>query len=127
MTFWEFLERRWPGERAWVVILLAILIGSMLKMADHNPELWEVELFKTLLTAAIITGALNMVLAFHFSANKDDEEKTRNTGKMADAITAAANANRAGSRKDQSAIHSGDDVTIRAADDPAAEQQENDA
>lgn len=92
MTFWDWLERRWPSERAWVTILLAILIGSMLKMAEHDPSLWKVELFKTLLTAAVVTGALNMVLAFHFTANKADEAKTENTAKAMDAIAAVANA-----------------------------------
>ena len=90
MTFWEFIDRRWPSERTWVTILLAILIGTLLKMVDHNPELWNVELFKTLLTASIITGALNMVLAFHFAANKSDEDRTKNTGKAFDAIQATA-------------------------------------
>lgn len=90
MTFWEWLDRRWPSERGWVTILLATLIGSLLKMADHDPTLWRVELFKTLLTAATITGALNMVLAFHFAANKTDETKSENTGKLADAMKAVA-------------------------------------
>lgn len=119
MNFWEWLDRRWPGERAWIVVLLAILIGSLLKMADNNPQLWEVELFKTLLTATIITGALNMVLPFHFSANKTDEQKTANTGKLADAITATANAS--GSGADTDAIRPGDTVTLdKPVDDPEA-------
>ena len=92
MTFWDFLDRRWPSDRAWVTILLAVLIGSLLKMADHDPTLWRVEIFKSILQAAVITGALNMVLAFHFAANKSDETKAENTGKAFDAITAAANA-----------------------------------
>lgn len=92
MTFWQFLDRRWPSDRAWVVILLAVLIGSLLKMADHNPELWKVELFKTLLTAATITGALNMVLAFYFTANKGDEAKTENTRVAFEAIKETAKA-----------------------------------
>lgn len=92
MTFWDWLDRRWPSERAWVTILLACLIFGLLKMADHDPKLWQVELFKTLLTAAVITGALNMVLAFHFTANKGDEKKTENTRAAFEAITATANA-----------------------------------
>lgn len=89
MTFWDFLSKHWPKERAWIVLLLAILIGSLLKMADNDPSLWKVELFKTLLTAAIITGALNMVLAFHFTANQEDENKTENTREAFKAIQAA--------------------------------------
>lgn len=92
MTFWEFLDRRWPSERAWVTIALSVLIASLLQMAADDPNLWNVELFKTLLTAAVITGALNMVLAFHFTANKDDATKAENTGKMADAMKAVAEA-----------------------------------
>lgn len=93
MTAWDFLSKHWPKERAWVVLLLALLIGSMLKMADNDPSLWKVELFKTLLTAAIITGALNMVLAFHFTANKEDEAKTENTREAFKAISAVRNEN----------------------------------
>lgn len=75
--FWWFMDNKWPTERQWVTLLLAVLIGSLLKMADHDPTLWQVELFKTLLTASVITGALNMVMAFHFAANKSDEVKGR--------------------------------------------------
>ena len=59
-------------------------------MAGANPELWEVEVFKVIVQATVLTGALNMVLAFHFAANKADETKVENTGKAFDAITAAA-------------------------------------
>lgn len=92
MTFWQWLDRRWPKERSWVTIATFILAGSMLKMADHDPKLWDVELFKTLLTLVIGTAIVNMILAFHFTANKSDEAKTDNTAKAFDAITATANA-----------------------------------
>ena len=73
----------------WAVYVLALL---MLTMAFFQPELWDVELFKVLLQAVIISGFINMVLAFHFAANKNDEQKTDNTAKAFDAITATANA-----------------------------------
>jgi hypothetical protein len=73
-----------------VTILLAILIGVLLGMAKSNPALWDVEVYKVVLQATVLTGALNMVLAFHFAANKSDESKTENTAKAFDAITAAA-------------------------------------
>ena len=93
MTFWDWLDKwRPPGERAWVTILLAVLIAAMLQMAADDPKLWQVELFKTLLTASIISGGINMVLAFHYSANKGDEQKTANTRAAFDAITATAQA-----------------------------------
>lgn len=92
MTFWEWLERRWPSERAWVTIATFILAASLLKMAEVHHELWNVELFKTLLTLVIGTAIVNMILAFHFTANKSDERKADNTAKAFEAITATANA-----------------------------------
>lgn len=123
MTFWQWLDRRWPSDRAWIVILLAALIASLLKMADHNPELWKVELFKTLLTAAVITGALNMVLAFYFTANKGDDAKTENTAKAFDAITAAANAGGDGQAQAaqdtaEAAQDKADEIAGKRPDDP---------
>lgn len=80
MTFWDWLEQRWPTERGWVTILTFVLAGSMLKMAEVNDDLWNVELFKTLLTLVVGTAIVNMILAFHFTANKRDEDKSQNTG-----------------------------------------------
>lgn len=90
MTVWDWLDRRWPSERGWVTISLSALIWGLLQMAADNPGLWDVELFKTLLTASVVTGALNMVLAFHFTANKSDEGKTDNTRAAFDAMRAVA-------------------------------------
>lgn len=93
MTVWQWLDRRtWPTERQWVTIATFALAGSMLKMAEVHRDLWNVELFKTLLTLVIGTAIVNMILAFHFTANKSDETKADNTGKAFDAITATANA-----------------------------------
>lgn len=68
------------------------LTAALLLMARENPALWDVELFKTLLTAVVVTGILNMVLSFHFAANKRDEEKSENTGAAFRAIEATAKA-----------------------------------
>jgi hypothetical protein len=115
MTFWAFLDRRWPSERAWVTIGLVALIWGLLQMSADNPDLWQVELFKTLLTASVVTGALNMVLAFHFTANKSDEKKTDNTAKAFEAITATAHA--AGSTDTPDIeLHPGETATISAED-----------
>ena len=92
MTFWKLLDKRWPTERQWVTIGTFVLAGSMLKMAEVHDELWNVELFKTLLTLVIGTAIVNMILAFHFTANKNDEKATENTGRAFDAIAATANA-----------------------------------
>ena len=59
-------------------------------MVHNDPTLWDVELFKIILQAVIISGILGMVLAFHYAANKSDETKTNNTAKAFDAIKAAA-------------------------------------
>lgn len=95
MTFWTFLNRLgpgWPSERQWVTFSLFALTGGMLLMARENPELWNVKLFEFVLQAIAITGVLNMVVAFHFAANKGDEQKAANTAKAFDAISAAAKA-----------------------------------
>lgn len=115
MTLWDFLDRRWPSERAWVTIALVALIWGLLQMAADNPGLWDVELFKTLLTASVVTGALNMVLAFHFTANKADEQKTENTARAFEAITAAAQASGG-----DAAAQAADQVADAAADEASA-------
>lgn len=111
MTFWEWLDRRWPTERGWVTITTYALAGSMLKMAEVHQQLWNVELFKTLLTLVIGTAIVNMILAYHFTANKSDEAKSENTGKAFDAIKATAQASADGAT-DEGAIREGDAVTI---------------
>lgn len=82
----------WPSERQWVTIATFGLVLVLLAMAHRNPRLWDVEVFKVIIQAAVLTGLLNMILAFHFAANKGDEAKAENTGKAFDAITATANA-----------------------------------
>ncbi|RZK45220.1 MAG: hypothetical protein EOO61_00760 [Hymenobacter sp.] len=79
-------------------------------MAVQNPALWEVEVFKVIIQAITLTGLLNMVVAFHFAANKNDETKSENTAKAFDAITATAN--NAGGTTDPTTIREGDSVTI---------------
>lgn len=89
---WDFLEGLinhlpgWPTERQMVTIALIGTLWIMLQMAVENPKLWDVKLFEILIQGFALTGMLNMVLAFHFSANKADETKTENTGKFADAF-----------------------------------------
>lgn len=93
MTFTEWLLRvgpGWPKERGWVTVGTFVLAGSMLKMAEVHSDLWNVELFKTLLTLVIGTAIVNMILAFHFTANKSDEAKSENTGKAFDALKSVA-------------------------------------
>ncbi len=82
----------WPSERQWVTIGMFALLAALLGMAASDPKLWEVEVFKVIIQAVALTGLLNMILAFHFAANKSDETKSENTAKAFDAITATANA-----------------------------------
>ncbi len=86
---------RQPNERQGVTIAVFALAVLMIGMAGFNPKLWEVEVFKVLIQAVVLTGILNMVVAFHFAANKSDETKASNTGKAFDAITATAKSNTA--------------------------------
>lgn len=81
-----------PSERQWITIGIFGLIVGMLLMAMNDPTLWKDETFKDLLKLIVTTGLLNMILAFHFAANKGDEAKTENTRRAFDAIAAAANA-----------------------------------
>ncbi len=98
MTFWGFLSKLvdrapgWPTERQWVTAALIGTLWIMLQMAVDNPKLWDVKLFEILIQGFALTGMLNMILAFHFAANKADETRTANTGKMADAMKAQADA-----------------------------------
>jgi hypothetical protein len=91
-TFWDFLHDIWPTERGWVTIGMFALLVGLLGMARANPQLWDIEVFKVIIQAVFLTGLLNMILAFHFAANKGDEVKSENTGKALDAIKATAEA-----------------------------------
>ena len=81
------------GERQWVTIGVFGLTILLLAMANFKPELWGVMLFEVIIQAVVLTGLLNMVLAFHFASNKGSETARENTGKAFDAITAAVNNN----------------------------------
>lgn len=120
---------RWPvqlivtikplEERHFVTLAIISIIVGMLMMARETPELWDVELFKTLLTAFALTGFLNMVVSFHFSANKGDETKSQNTAKAFDAITATAAAATVPGDAKQAAVEAADkvaDAAVVAAD-----------
>jgi uncharacterized protein YacL len=87
----------------------------MIIMARNDATLWAIELFKTLITVVIVTGCINMILAFYFTANKADEtravldeKRADNTKTAFEAITAAANA----SGTDSSTIRDGDSVVM---------------
>lgn len=81
-----------PTERQGVTIGMFALTLVMLGMVREDPKLWDVKLFEVVFQAVVLTGLLNMILAFHFAANKADEAKADNTGKAFEAITATANA-----------------------------------
>lgn len=76
-------------RQAFTVGLFAVLC-ILLGMAWDDPGLWDVKLFEVLLQGVALTGLLNMAGAFHFTANKQAEQASANTGKAFEAITAAA-------------------------------------
>jgi hypothetical protein len=78
------------GERQWVTIGLFAFATLLLGMAARDSKLWEVEVFKVIVQAVVLTGMLNMVLAFHFASNKGSETARENTGAAFRAIEAAA-------------------------------------
>lgn len=93
MNFWEFLYRLgpgWPSERQWATIMTILLSVGMLVMTIDREELWKEELFKTLITVVLVSGFVNMILSFHFSANHSDDKKAENTGKAFEAISKLA-------------------------------------
>lgn len=91
---------RWPlqiritikplNERQAVTFAIFALAGGMFLMARENPELWDIELFKIILQAVVISGIIGSIIAFHFAANKGDEAKSENTAKAFEAIRATA-------------------------------------
>lgn len=104
------------SERQWVTAGLFGMSVGMGLMALAQPALWEIDTFKTILQAIVITGLLNMVSAFHFSANKSDETKSENTAKAFDAITATAAANATAESKPDVILKPGE--TAQAEDQP---------
>ncbi len=122
--FWDrVLDRMpgWPSERQAVTFGMFLLTLVMLQMATDNPALWDVKLFEVAFQAIILTGLLNMILAFHFAANKSDEaradlDKARaeTTHSAFQAITATANAGTGDPTKQ--AINAADEVVEAAAD-----------
>jgi hypothetical protein len=96
MTFWDFLDRQfgrlpgWPSERQVITYMNVALIWIMLRMARENGTLWDVELFKVILQALALTGFLNMAMAFFFAANRGDEQRSQDRGKLVDTVKALA-------------------------------------
>ncbi len=78
------------NERQGVTIGIFAFAMLLLGMAWDDPRLWEVEVFKVVLQAVVLTGLLNMVAAFHFASNQGDEAKSANTGAAFRAIEATA-------------------------------------
>lgn len=118
-TFWDFLHDAWPSERGWVTIGMFGLLGGLLNMAKVDPSLWDVEVFKVIIQAVSLTGLLNMILAFHFAANKADEVKSENTGKALDAIKATADA--AGGTGTEKAVQDATQDVVDGANDARKE------
>lgn len=81
------------NERQFVTTGLFAFAVLLLGMAWDDPPLWEVEVFKVILQAVVLTGLLNMVAAFHFASNKGSETARENTGAAFRAIEAAATGN----------------------------------
>jgi len=115
-NFWWFLDKQigrlpgWPSEKQLVMLTTFGMGFMMIIMARNDPSLWNIELFKTLITVVIVTGCINMILAFYFTANKSDETRSENTGKAFDAIKAAQEAGP--TYTDPETIREGDTITL---------------
>lgn len=78
------------NERQAYTLGLFAFAGVLMLMSWWNPELWDRDLFGILLQGVVLTGILNMAGAFHFTANKQAEKASENTGAAFRAIEAAA-------------------------------------
>ncbi len=78
------------NERQAYTTGLFIFAAALMLMSWWNPDLWDRDLFGILLQGVVLTGILNMAGAFHFTANKQAEKASDNTGKAFDAIKAAS-------------------------------------
>lgn len=94
-----FQRFKGPTERQGVTIAAFGLTTMMLLMAREEPGLWNIKLFEVLIQGIFLTGLISMIFAFHFAANKSDERRAdadearaHNTGKLADAFQAVAQA-----------------------------------
>lgn len=92
------IKWRWPQihisvvplqERHFVTLAIFALAVAMLLMARENPGLWDIELFKIILQAVIISGIIGSIIAFHFSANKGDETRTNAAATAVETVKAA--------------------------------------
>lgn len=122
MNFWEFWDKQlsrlpgWPTEKQLVMLTTFAMGFMMIIMARTDPALWSVELFKTLITVVIVTGCINMILAFYFTANKSDEHRSiveekraDNTSKAFDALIQSSGGS---AINDETIIREGDGVTL---------------
>lgn len=126
---------RWPfqfnitikplQERHFVTLAVFLLAAGMFLMARENPDLWDVELFKILIQAVIISGIIGSILSFHFSANKGDEAKADNTAKAFEAIRATASVAGSGTVEADRAAAEAASRTAAAAEEQA--RREGDA
>jgi len=78
------------NERQAYTTGLFIFAATLMLMSWWNPSLWDRDLFGILLQGVVLTGILNMAGAFHFTANKQAEKASDNTGAAFRAIEAAA-------------------------------------
>ena len=78
------------NERQAFTLGLFAVLCLLLAMAWDDPGLWDIKLFEVLLQGVALTGLLNMAGAFHFTANKQSEQASKNTGAAFEAIAAAA-------------------------------------
>jgi hypothetical protein len=80
-----------PSERQAVTVGLFGFAVYLIQAGVTNPNLWNAEFYKFITAAVIVTGLVNMLLAFHFSANLSDDQKTANSGMAFEAIKSMAN------------------------------------
>lgn len=78
------------NERQAYTLGLFVFAAALMLMSWWNPDLWDRDLFGILLQGVVLTGILNMAGAFHFTANKQAEKASENTGDAFKAIAAAA-------------------------------------
>lgn len=72
----------WPSERAWIGIGIFSLTIMILWMIKQDPSLRNDEFFKTIATAIIITGFINGVISWAYSATQGGTELARSNADL---------------------------------------------
>jgi hypothetical protein len=104
MNFWQWLHDLgpgWPDGRGWVGVATTSLTVMVLWMMAERKDLREDEFFQVIATAIILTGMVQGVIGWAYSATKTGGELADSNARIAEqaATTQAITDRRIGDRK----------------------------